>query len=82
MIRSDEEGISEINKFRDIGNIGNFSKQKEDFGIKLSGAQSQNIKKYEEAHFEENNDDYTAKGPKKVNKYYPSLSDIENHQQT
>ena len=24
----------------------------------------------------------TAKGQKQTNKYYPSLSDIENHQQT
>ena len=43
---------------------------------------SQRKNKGYEEEAENKYDDYTAKGPKKTNKYYPSLSDIENQQQS
>ena len=86
-IRCDEGGVSDVHKFRDIGNIGNFSKNKNrDFNeeqyMKKYDDWSQRKNKGYEEEAENKYDDYTAKGPKKTNKYYPSLSDIENQQQS
>ena len=79
MIRSDEASIKEVNKFRDIGNIGgNYG----NYGHEKSKGKSEEDlyhKSYDEF---EQHQSVTAKGHRHQNKYFPSIEEIENQQQS